>query len=150
MNYRLRFASIADADHVDHFLSRSDIQEVQDMGLDPNGIAARSYQTTVDSGGLCYALEVEGRVVAVLGVSVTGFSGTPWLLGVEGGEWRKLLVTSEARTLVEAWLQAFKMLVNFVSKDNTRSTRFLKFLGFSLSATMHPNILIFSKGTPHV
>lgn len=150
MKYAVGFAGIEDADWVDHHLSEGDRQEAEALGQEDNGLAYRSFQETERSGGACLKLVIRGRTVAVFGVRKAGVVGVPWLLGV-GGNWRRILLSKDARTLVDSWVEHYGFLMNFISANNTTNIRFLKRLGFSISKTHgNPNVLVFHQGVNHV
>lgn len=86
-------------------------------------------------GDVCLAFCVDDQPVALFGVTrytVMSPKGVPWLLGTDGIRLAVKYFLKESRKYVEAMNYSYKVLENYVDKDNELSVRWLKWLGFDL------------------
>jgi len=86
-------------------------------------------------GGRRWAAWSGDELVCVFGVAlgpvISGVgSGIPWLIGTDLMEDVKKEFLKESRWRVDEWVEEFGVLYNFVDVRNTRSIRWLKWLGF--------------------
>ena len=125
----LRPATIDDAFDLAPRLRKADQAEIlaQDIG-DCDVVLAESIAVSSE----CLAFVPNGTVEALFGVADGELYGVPWLLGSEElFNQGKLLLTLPPPYLAK-WLGQYKKLQNIVHKDNHRSIRWLRRLGFTI------------------
>ena len=97
----------------------------------------------------------EGGVRAMFGVVPGGTPGvgTPWLLQTEGflkcPRVRRQFLT-ESLGYIMGFHREYPVLANVVSRENKVTIRWLKWLGFVLEPTGHPDILLFKRVLSYV
>lgn len=84
---------------------------------------------------LAYTAMVDGEPVCIFGVAprslLTG-EGLPWMLATDGLQQIERVLARMSKPVVEAMLDAYPMLGNWVDARNTRTIRWLKWLGFTV------------------
>lgn len=104
-----------------------DLREIQQYGyLSPEA----ALRDSLAISGRAWAGTIDGRVVALLGVSQDDTGVHPWLMSDSALAGRKRAVLGLGRGIVD-WLREFRAPVwNFISKDAHGSRRFVEHLGF--------------------
>lgn len=75
---------------------------------------------------------VDGRPVAIFGVTSTHIGGQIWMLGTSEVDKHKKAVLKISKEQVQQFREEFEYLYNFVDARHTKSIRWLQWLGFEL------------------
>lgn len=130
--YTIRDATIEDMDALLADIRDADRDEVMAFDKDCRKVMRLSYLGSM----MCKAVECEDGLLCVLGVSAESLAdgdGCPWMLGT------KLLETKHKRAILELSPECLRIvrelfpgkLENFVDARNTKSIRWLRWMGFS-------------------
>lgn len=115
----------------------SDVAEVEASG-EPSPLAAVR-RSMLFSSHTAAALTADGRVICIYGVGAMGFlsnTGCPWFLASDLlGEYRRELI-ARSRSHLSAVLDLYPELENFVDARAVGAIRWLRWLGFKVSAPM--------------
>ncbi len=111
-------------------LRRADVEEIiASCGLSPR-LAVAFSMATADPG---WAVELEGRTLAVFGASPAGGGvGRPWLVGTDELEDYPVAFFRVSREIVEDMSAKYDLLENWTDARNTLSLRWLEWVGFTL------------------
>ena len=83
----------------------------------------------------CFAIEWQGRVVALFGVvGIKGSSGCPWMLGTDDLR-RCWSLLRECRERIDGYLEEYHFLTNAVWAKNTVHIKWIKWLGFTFEGS---------------
>lgn len=88
-----------------------------------------------------HTVEVGGQLAFIGGlaiVSLLGSEASPWLLGTAMLDRRPGALTRVSREYIDAWKKQYSVLFNYVDARNTKSQRWLRHLGFEVSAEPVP------------
>lgn len=106
---------------------------------------------TGTTASTCTAIEWQGRVVAIFGISgVKGSYGIPWMLGTDDIKKIRKSLLRECREVVAGYLTDYHYLANACWSKNTVHIDWLKWLGFTFQGEDIRNgevFLHFHKGT---
>lgn len=94
--------------------------------------------------GRAWTVFLGGEPVAMYGfavVSLAGGTASPWLLGTEAVSEHPWVFGRQARRVVDAWLQIFPRMQNFVDARHTAAVRWLEWLGFTLEPARPHGVL---------
>lgn len=84
---------------------------------------------------LCWSAFADGELGCIIGVSHSGKGvGAPWMLGTPVLDQHSRVLVRQTPRYIAAMLREFPTLVNFVHAENHTSVRWLRRLGFALSA----------------
>lgn len=112
-------------------LRPSDRDECAAYGTDPLEMIRSSVARSV----LCWTGFVDGELAAVIGVTpLTATVGVPWMLGTTVLDRHARVLVRRTPEYIDRMLAAFPHLLNYVHAKNTTSVRWLRRLGFTLSA----------------
>ena len=114
-------------------LRASDLAECTAYG---NPDIAASIAASVDRSVMCWAVMIDGKLAAIMGcaaIDTLPGVGSPWMLGTPVIDAHQRVLVRETPEYIARMLKAFPHLLNFVHAQNTRSVRWLRSLGFSLS-----------------
>ena len=88
----------------------------------------------------CYVATIDGRPVAVYGLSMLDHHGTfgcPWAVFTTHMRKYPKLLMRRSQDIVSRWKKMFPFLENYVDTRNKRSIRWLKRLGFEMKETVN-------------
>ena len=127
-------SAAGDATELFDHLRAADLAECQAYG---RADIAAGIAASVNRSVLCWSARIDGELAAILGCApiniLTGI-GSPWMLGTPLLDRHQRVLVRETPKYIGRMLGAFPHLVNFVHAKNTTSVRWLRRLGFSLSA----------------
>jgi hypothetical protein len=86
---------------------------------------------------LCWSAFADGELGCIIGcapVSILSGIGSPWMLGTPVLDQHSRVLVRQTPRYIAKMLEAFPHLLNFVHQDNITSVRWLRRLGFVLSA----------------
>lgn len=128
----IRAATLNDADHVGRNLRPADWTEAFLLsGHDPREAVKDSFQNSTAAFVAC----LDERPIALFGVSDYDESrATPWLVATPEADRYGRDFVAFGRLFVQAWLDVWPCLFNYVHVDNLKSIRWLKRLGFTIHA----------------
>lgn len=121
-----------DADTLFDNLRPADMAECLAYG-DPDVLGG--IRDSIRRSMLCWTADIDGELVAVLGVvplNFIGGIGSPWMLGTTALDRHARVLVRETPDYIARMLRAFPHLINYVHADNTTSVRWLRRLGFTL------------------
>jgi len=131
MNITVEPTNLSDIVDLVNHMRESDKEEVlASHGFSPYHAAMYAYRTATDS---C-AFRVDGKLVAINGVApLCGLpGGSPWMLATDDIEKYSRQFFRLTRDHVAAMLDSYGYLANFVHAKNTKSIKWLKWLGFTI------------------
>ena len=128
MDVKLRRASRTDAEWVFTHLRAEDYTEVTDAadGADPYPILMAGWKES----RVCYALRVNGRAIAVLGILPTPSFNVVWLVATDEVAKHRLAVLRHGRDVADKWFRRFGTLMCIADNRNTLHQRWIKLIGF--------------------
>jgi hypothetical protein len=106
-------------------------------GENPDVVLYRSWITSVYRWSIVH----RGEIIGLFGLApaaLMGDTGVPWLLGTDALENIKLSFVKQSIRFVGQMLLLYPVLANWVDARNTLSVKWLKRLGFVLSAAPQP------------
>lgn len=121
-------------------LRAADLAELQALhgpGVDVLSTLSMSVQCSDEP----LVIDIDGRAEAVLGcapMSLLDGLGVPWLLGSDALTAHPRFMVAEGRRVVAGWSARHRQLRNMVDTRNTRSIRWLRAIGFSVSRDTIP------------
>lgn len=138
----IRLATVADAQAIAPQLRQCDIDECE--ALAGAGSVLPMTLATIAASPLAWALERDGRLVALFGVAgnLLSDTGAPWMFGTDEVSRCGRAVIRASQRYLPCMLKKFPKLANVVDARNKISIRWLKRIGFAF----HPAIEI--GGTP--
>ena len=101
----------------------------------------KSLHLGLEASMLSWAGDIDGELTAVFGVSplsTLGGVGAPWLIGTPVADLHARAFVRENLRYIPTMLEFFPTLINFVSIENRRTIRWLRFLGFNVSREAQP------------
>lgn len=127
----VRYLRDGDIEHVAANMRQADIEEITaGTGSSPADALIESVMLST----ACLALDIDGEPAAIFGVApltgMLGSMGSPWLLGTRLLERRPRALIALGPYYRDGMLAMYPHLVNYVDARNTRSIRWLKWLGF--------------------
>ena len=135
------------------YLSLSD--ERESALVHPGSCILSAVLQSLTEGPAYTVIGAAGTVGAMFGVVPGGSPGvgTPWLLHTEGflrrpRERRQFII--ESLGYIMGFHREYPLLCNLVSRENKVTIRWLKWLGFVLEPTAHPDILLFKRVLSYV
>lgn len=130
----IRNATLEDAVSLSKSLCKADAAELYAAGHDDcEAILKESVQNSIE----VLAVVDEEGVAALFGFSKQGFLGVPWMLCSERTRRKhRRLMLLLPRHYLPQWGQKCSFMGNLVHVENTKSIRWLQFLGF----TIHPPV----------
>lgn len=120
----------ADIAHVAEHMREMDKRECRVLG-DSEPLEALRHGVEISLWS--YAAEVDGRTIAIFGVSGQGLvseDGSPWLLSIDGIERYARAVLIGSKIYRARMREDFETLSNYVHAHNRNSIRYLKWCGF--------------------
>lgn len=88
----------------------------------------------------CWTGLIDGEPVCMYGVAPVGFvvpeHGRPWMVGSKGLDRHATKFLRQCKPQVEAMLDAFPVLTNYVAVANVRAVAWLTWLGFTFGDTI--------------
>jgi len=90
---------------------------------------------SIASSAAAWTGMADGEPVCVFGVvpaSILGGIGIPWMLGSDGVVKHQRAFLRRNKRYVEAMLEMYPLLINFVDARNTIAIRWLRWLGFEI------------------
>ncbi|WP_430422728.1 hypothetical protein [Methylibium petroleiphilum] len=127
--FTLRPAVAADVRHVAKRMRPADRAECRAFSnAEPAATLRKSWQRAL----WCEAIDYGGEVVALYGLapSANPMVGCPWMLGTPAVEHLGPAFVRACRPTLDLMLSSHPALLNFVQSKNTRSVRWLEWLGF--------------------
>lgn len=125
----IRAATLDDARYLGSRLRQQDREEVKaSHGVTGEEAVLLSFQRAVVS----YVVELDGQVICLFGVTQALTGGYPWLLGTDAMEQLPVTFFRTSRTFIDAFVQQFGYLENYVDARNTLSIQWLRWLGFTI------------------
>lgn len=128
MNVKLRRARGSDARTVFSSLRPEDYREVQAAsGLDdPTEMLFAGFEMSE----VTYAMRVEGRPIAVLGLVRHPIGNVVWLLATPSVNRHRLDVLRHGRDVADKWFRRYGTLLCIADDRNTLHQRWIKLIGF--------------------
>lgn len=126
----------AEPGHVQHIAARvrlDDWRELYALGFAPD-IAIR---ISLRSALMAWTGTVDDVPICMFGVSPGELGeGRPWMVGTEDLDRFAVVFLRRCRKQVEAMLDMFPVLANYVSADNVRAIEWLRWLGFTIEPSL--------------
>lgn len=99
-------------------------------GLDPYYALVHSIRQSIVS----YTVRVDGELLVIFGVvPLTLHQGvSPWMLATDAIEKHGVVIYRETHKHVQAMIDRYGYLLNYVHSENIKSIRWLKWLGFTI------------------
>lgn len=127
----IRPTETGDAETLFANLRASDRDECAAYG----GDTLEMIRSSVARSVLCWTGIVDGELAAIIGVTrLTDTVGVPWMLGTPVLDRHARVLVRRTPEYIARMLAAFPYLLNYVHAKNTTSVRWLRRLGFTLSA----------------
>lgn len=125
---KYRTATLRDAAAIAADLRPSDREELEAAGRTDMALAVMESIALSEES---VVLEGDNGPVAVFGVArVSEEEGVPWLLGTTSLDRERGRLLTDARVVVHNMRKGYRVLSNYVYEGNTKSRRWLKWLGF--------------------
>ncbi|HHE1213869.1 DUF2833 domain-containing protein [Vibrio parahaemolyticus] len=123
----LRHITESDVAYLSKHMKPQDVLELKAaLGVSPLVGLERS----IASSSEAHTLEVDGRPVAIGGVTQTQYGGLAWVLTVDNVKSFGRELTTYAKLLSNQYLDQYGQLYNYVALSNVISLRWLERLGF--------------------
>lgn len=126
----LREPTAEDVDYLIANMRQPDIDEL----LAISGSIEKTVRHSVARSNHKWSVYADGQFVCIFGISqptLLSDGGVVWMLGTDLIERYKGAFIKHSRDYIEAMLSVYPYLTNFVDARNTRTIRWLKFMGFT-------------------
>jgi len=130
MVVELREPTAEDVDYLIANMRQPDIDELLAM----TGDVDKTVRHSVKRSNHKWSVYANGQFVCIFGVgspSLLSDTGVVWMLGTDLIERYKGAFIKYSRDYITAMLSVYPYLTNFVDARNTRTIRWLKFMGFT-------------------
>ena len=143
MNVKLRRARSSDARAVFASLRPEDLREVQAASEldDPTDMLLGGFEAS----NVTYAMRVEGRPIAVLGLVATPVANVVWLLATPSVNRHRLDVLRHGRDVADKWFRRYGTLLCIADDRNTLHQRWIKLIGFEEAGQIDQNGIPFTR-----
>lgn len=135
---RVKIAEQSDIDRMKGKLRKADVAECEALTGKP---ADEALQFSFDQSKICWVIIIDDEPSVAFGIasmSALCYKGIPWLLSTDRLKQVSRQFVKQSKDYIEAMIEDFRVLENWVDGRNKKSMRWLKWCGFTIDKKPYP------------